>query len=118
MNTSTTWSRIILSITRLISYGYDDFKIVNDNQNAPPMQPVLMAELMRRYDTACIARWRGSIANPEATERRHWVSIHAVLPQRPPGQQQTKQQSKNVPLLLAILTAALMRQYNTACIAR
>ncbi len=29
MNTSTSWSRIILSITRLISYGYDDFKIVD-----------------------------------------------------------------------------------------
>jgi hypothetical protein len=32
MNTSMSWSRIKLSITRLISYGYDDFKIVNDDQ--------------------------------------------------------------------------------------
>ncbi len=32
MNTSTSRSRIILSITRLISYGYDDFKIVDNNQ--------------------------------------------------------------------------------------
>jgi hypothetical protein len=61
------------------------------------MRPVLTAELMRRYDTPCIAQWRGSMANPEATGHRHQVSIHVVLPQRPPGQQQTKQQSKNVP---------------------
>jgi hypothetical protein len=32
MNTSTSRSRIMLSITRLISYGYDDFKIVDDDQ--------------------------------------------------------------------------------------
>ncbi len=32
MNTSTSWSRIILSIIRLISYCYDVFEIVNDDQ--------------------------------------------------------------------------------------
>jgi hypothetical protein len=49
------------------------------------MRPVLRAKLMRRYDTVHIARWKGSMANPEATGRRHWVSIHVVLPQWPPG---------------------------------
>ncbi len=32
MDTSMPWSRIILSTTRLISYGYDDFEIVDDDQ--------------------------------------------------------------------------------------
>ncbi len=60
------------------------------------MHPILLAKLMRRYDTTRIAQWRGSMANLEATGCHHWVSIHVVLPQQPPGQQQTKQQSKNV----------------------
>jgi hypothetical protein len=81
------------------------------------MQPVLTAKLMRRYNTALIAQWRGSMANPEATGCRHRGSIHIVLPQRLPGRQQTKQQSKNVPYSLAVLTAELMRRYNTAGIA-
>jgi hypothetical protein len=60
------------------------------------MRPILTAKLMRRYDTVRIAQWRGSMANPEATRRHHRVSIQVILPQRLPGQQQTKQQSKNV----------------------
>ncbi len=56
------------------------------------MQPILMAKLMRWYNTARIAQWRGSTANPEATGWRNQVSIHAVLAQQPPGRQQTKQQ--------------------------
>ncbi len=32
MNTSTSQSRIILSITRLISYGCDNFEIINNDQ--------------------------------------------------------------------------------------
>ncbi len=61
------------------------------------MQPVSTAEQMRRYNIACIARLRGSMANLEATGHRHQVSIHVVLPQQLPGRQQMKQQSKNVP---------------------
>ncbi len=60
------------------------------------MQPVLMVELMRRYNTVRIPQWRGSMANLEATGCRHRVSIHVVLPQQPPGRQQMKQQSKKV----------------------
>jgi hypothetical protein len=56
------------------------------------MQLVSTAELMRWYDTAHISQWRGSMANLDATGRRHRVSILVVLPQRPPGRQQTKQQ--------------------------
>ncbi len=82
------------------------------------MQPVSTAELMRWYNTTCIAQWRGSMANPEATGHRHRVSIYVVLPQRLPGRQQTKQQSKNVPYSLAILTAVLMLRYDTTRIAR
>jgi hypothetical protein len=58
------------------------------------------------------------MAKLEATGRHHRVTIHVVLPQRLPGQQQMKQQSTNVPKLLAVLTAALMRQYDTANIAQ
>jgi hypothetical protein len=83
-----------------------------------PMRPVATAELMRRCDTVHIAQWRGSMANPEATGHRQGVSIHVLLPQRPPGTQKTKQQSKNVPYLLAVLTAARMRRYNTVRIAQ
>jgi hypothetical protein len=92
-----SWSRIILSITRLISYGYDNFKIVDNDQMNLRCNPFLMAELMHRYNTAHIAQWRGSMAIPEATGCRHRGTIHVVLPQRPPGQQQTKQQSTNIP---------------------
>ncbi len=42
------------------------------------MQPVLTAELMRWYNTARIAQWRGSMANPEATGHHHRVSIHVI----------------------------------------
>jgi hypothetical protein len=41
----------------------------------------------------------GSMANPEATRHCHRVSIHVVLPQRLPGQQQTKQQSKKCTII-------------------
>ncbi len=34
------------------------------------------------------------MATPEATGRRHQVSFHVVFPQRLPGRQQMKQQSK------------------------
>ncbi len=43
--------------------------------NTPKKVAVLMAMVMRRYVTACIARWRRSRASLEATGRRHQVSI-------------------------------------------
>jgi hypothetical protein len=56
-----------------------------------------------------------SRATPEATGGcHHRATTHSILPQRLPGQQQTKQQQKNVPKGLAILMAAAVRWYNTA----
>jgi hypothetical protein len=110
-------SRIILSITRLISYGYDYFEIVDDDQML--MRPILMAKLMRRYDTACIAQWRGPMATPAG----HWMP--------PPGEYScyiapvaarataNKTTIKRCTIkLLAVLTAALMGRYDTARIAQ
>ncbi len=45
------------------------------SKNTPKKVAVLMAMAMRRYITACIARWRRSRASLEATERCHRVSI-------------------------------------------
>jgi hypothetical protein len=43
--------------------------------NTPKKVAILMAVAMRRYVTACIARWRRSRASLEATGRHHWASI-------------------------------------------
>jgi hypothetical protein len=59
-----------------------------------------------------------SKATPEATGCRHRATTCSILPQRPPGQQSTKQKSNNSPTLLAVLMAIAMRQYNTARMAQ
>ncbi len=43
--------------------------------NTPKKVAILMAMVMHRYVTACIAWWRRSSASLEATGRHHWVSI-------------------------------------------
>ncbi len=43
--------------------------------NTPKKVAVLMAMAMRRYVTACIARWRRSRSSLEATGCCHWASI-------------------------------------------
>ncbi len=43
--------------------------------NTPKKVAVLMAMAMRRYVTACIARWRRSRASQEATGCCHWATI-------------------------------------------
>ncbi len=43
--------------------------------NTPKKVAVLMTMAMRRYVTACIARWRRSRASLEATGCCHWASI-------------------------------------------
>jgi hypothetical protein len=43
--------------------------------NTPKKVAVLMAMVMRRYVTACIAQWRRSRASLEATGRCHWARI-------------------------------------------
>ena len=45
--------------------------------NTPTKLAILMAIAMRRYDTACIARWRGSRASLEATGCHHRASTRS-----------------------------------------
>ena len=45
--------------------------------NTPTLWAVSMAIAMRRYDTACIARWRGSRASLEATGCHHRASTRS-----------------------------------------
>jgi hypothetical protein len=47
------------------------------DEKAPYLPAILLAVMVRRYDTKRIARWRGSMATPEATGPRHQVSIAA-----------------------------------------
>jgi hypothetical protein len=77
-----------------------------------------MATAMRQSDTDGIARCGMSRATPEATGCCHRETTRSILPQQLPGQQQMKQQQKNVPKRLAISIAMAVRQYNTARIAR
>ena len=77
--------------------------------NAPPSQAIPMA-MRRRWSNTCgIARWGMPMTTPELTGHRHRASIDVVMPQRPPGRQQTKQQSTNVPHSLAVSMAMAMR---------
>jgi hypothetical protein len=55
---------------------------------------ILMAMAVRRSNTDGITQCSMSRATPEATGCRHWATTHSVLPQRPPGQQQSKQKRK------------------------
>jgi hypothetical protein len=86
--------------------------------NAPHLPAILVATAVRRSNTDGIAQCGMSRATLEATGCRHWVTTRSVLLQRPPGQQANKQQSTNTPKKLAVLMAAAVRRYNTACIAR
>ena len=58
------------------------------------VRPVSTAELMRRYDTAPVARWREFMDSLEATGRRHWASICTVSPRRTTGSHATKKTTK------------------------
>jgi hypothetical protein len=73
-----------------------------------------MATAVRRSNTDGIVQCGMSRATPGATGRWHWATTHSILPQRPPGQQENKQQSTNTPKMLAILMAMAMGQYITA----
>jgi hypothetical protein len=46
-------------------------------KNAPTSLAILMAVAVRRYNTACIIRWRMSRDSMEATGRRHRASIRS-----------------------------------------
>ncbi len=62
--------------------------------NAPPSYAILMVIQMRGCNAACITQCNMSRATQKATGRHHWATTHSVLPRRPPGQQETKQQQK------------------------
>ena len=47
------------------------------DEKTPYLPAISLAVMVRRYDTKRIARWRGSMATPEATGPRHQVSIAA-----------------------------------------
>jgi hypothetical protein len=85
---------------------------------APHPPAVSMATAVRRSDTDGIAQCGISRATPEATGHRHRATTCSILPQRPPGQQANKQQSKNTPRKQAVLMAMAMRWYVTMWIAQ
>jgi hypothetical protein len=86
------------------------------NASHPPA--VLMAMAVCRSNTDGIAQCGMSRATLEATGCQHWETTCSVLPQRPPGQQASKQQSTNTPRKLAVLMAIAMHRYVTARISQ
>ncbi len=86
----------------LFSYSYCWWQNQQWRTNAPHRPAVLTAMEVRRSNTDGIARCGMSMATPEAPGRRHRATTCSILPQRPPGQQSTKQQSNNTPILLAV----------------
>ncbi len=73
---------------------------------------------VRPGNTDGIAQCGMSRATLEATGCQHWATTCSVSPQRPPGQQEYKQQSTNIPAKMAILMAMAMHWYVTARIAQ
>ena len=67
------------AITRSVSPQCPPGQQANKQQstNTPTKLAVSMAIAMRRYDTACIARWRGSRASLEATGCHHRASTRS-----------------------------------------
>ncbi len=102
----------------VLGYDYSKQKRRWWQTNAPHPPAVLMATAVRWSNTDNIAQCGMSGAILEATGHRHWATTCSILPQRPPGQQSYKQQSKITPAKLAILMAMAMRRYVTACIAQ
>ncbi len=82
------------------------------------VRPSLTAELMRGYDANYIARWREFMTTPEATGRRHWVSIRTLLPRRTTGFACRQKNDEKASYLPAVLLAMAVRRYNTKRIAR
>jgi hypothetical protein len=77
-----------------------------------------MATAVRRSNTDGIAKCGMSRATLESTGCQHWATTCSVSPQRPPEQRANKQQSTNTPKKVAMLMAAVVRRYSTACIAQ
>ncbi len=106
-----------MDLTMVFSYGNWWWQNWLWHHNFLLLLAMLMAMAVRQSNTGGIA-WCGmSRATPEATGCCHWATTCSILPQRHPGQQQTKQQ-QNRQNLLAILMAAVARRYHSAHIAR
>ncbi len=103
----------------VLSYDYAKRKRRRQWTNAPLLLVISMAMQRHWSDTWGIAQCSMSRATPEATGRRHWhrATTKSVLPQRPPGQQQTNNNViEYVPTLMAISMAIAMQRYYTALI--
>ncbi len=103
----------LMDYNMVFGYGFCWWQNQQWHQLVPRLSAISMAMAVHRCDRKRIAQCSMSRATPEATGRRHRATTHSVSPQRPPGQQQTKQQQKNVPKRLAILMAKAVRRYNT-----
>ncbi len=102
----------------LFSYGYCRWQNWRWRTNAPHPPAVSKAMVVRQSNADTIPRCGMSRATPEATGRCYRATTCYVSPQRPPGQQTTKQQSTNTLKKVAILMAMAMRRYVTARIAQ
>jgi hypothetical protein len=69
-----------------------------------------MATAVHWRNTDGIDQCGMSRATLEATGRRHWATSCSISPQRPPEQQQTKQQQINGLTLLAIVMATRLHR--------
>ncbi len=78
----------------VFSYNYGKQIKGRQKTDAPLLSAILMATAVHQSNTDSITQCGMSRATQEATGRRHWATSHSVLPQRPPGQQQTKQRQK------------------------
>jgi hypothetical protein len=103
----------------VLGYDYSKQKRQWWRTNVPPSTVISIAMVVCLSNIDGIAQCNMFKATPEAsTGCRHKATTRSVLPQRPPGQQQTKQRQKNVPKRLAILMAAVVRRYDTTRIAQ
>ena len=86
--------------TMVLSYDYSSW---NWNRwwrqtNVPPLWAISMAMAVCRCNMERITQCSMTRASSEATERRHWATIHSVSPCRPPWRQSTQQRCKMYPL--------------------
>ena len=82
----------------VLSYDYSNQNRRRRRTNAPPSWAISMVIAVRRCHTERISRCSMTRASLEATGCRHWATTHSILPRRPPGWQQTKQQCNMCPL--------------------
>jgi hypothetical protein len=87
---------ILIDHNMVFTYNYGKQKKGGININAPPLQAISMAMRVRWSNTDGIAQCGMPRATPEANGRCHQATTCSVLPQQPPGHQQTKRQQKKM----------------------